>query len=244
MGMGTAVEGFRMGLDFPDLNEIYIPRRRRGSSGTGKKEQPKTETKLPLTMLEAAAILIEMANSVSDFEPKKFNSHKRKKPPTPTKKQRKKKVKQSEYPSIPEMPAAMRDRIVEMGGYEIRLVIQKQLQDTDLNKNHGRLSLPAKKLLFDFATEEERKLLSEQENKNKKGMNVMIVDDVLEERMICLKKWKIGSGDVYCLMTQWNSFVEETGLKSGQHIQLWCFRKNDELEASRLCFAMVKLAPC
>lgn len=76
MGMGTAVEGFRMGLDFPDLNEIYIPRRRRGSSGTGKKEQPKTETKLPLTMLEAAAILIEMANSVSDFEPKNLTATK------------------------------------------------------------------------------------------------------------------------------------------------------------------------
>ncbi|XP_038876237.1 putative B3 domain-containing protein At3g24850 [Benincasa hispida] len=246
MGMWKTVESFRMGLDLPDLNEIYIPRRRRGSSGAGKKEQPKTETELPLTVLEAAAILIEMANFVSDVEPQNINTHKRKKPPTPTpttmtKKQRKKKAKQSKYPWITEMPVAMRDRIVEMGGYGINLVIQKQLQDTDLNKNQGRLSLPAEKLLFDFTTEDEKILLSQRENKKKKGMNVLIMDDVLEERRICLKMWKIGSGDVYCLMTQWNSFVEETGLKSGEHIQIWCFRKDDEFEASRLCFAMVKL---
>ncbi|XP_038905532.1 putative B3 domain-containing protein At3g24850 [Benincasa hispida] len=203
-------------------------------------------------MLEAAAILIEMVNSVSDVNPEKIsnNTHERKSPLTPTptpmtatRKQRKKKAKQSKYPSIPEMPAALRDRIVEMGGYEIRLVIQKQLEDTDLNKNHGRLSMPIKKLLFDFTTEEERKLLSEVENQNKKGINTVIIDDV-EERMICLKKWKIGSGDVYCLTTQWNSLVEETGLKSGQHIQIWSFRKDDEYETYRVCLAMVKLAPC
>ncbi|XP_038907053.1 B3 domain-containing protein At2g31420-like [Benincasa hispida] len=246
MGMGPAIEAFRMGFDLPDLDNIYIPRKRRGSSGAGKK-QPETESELPLTMLEAATILIEMTNSVSDVNPEKIsNTHKRKNPLTPktaTKKQRKKKAKQSKYPSIPEMPEALRDRIVEMGGYEIRLVIQKQLEDTDLSKNHGRLSMPIKKLLFDFTTEEERKLLSEVENQNKKGINTVIIDDV-EERMICLKKWKIGSGDVYCLTTQWNSLVEETGLKVGQHIQIWSFRKDDENEAYHVCFAMVKLAPC
>lgn len=69
----------------------------------------------------------------------------------------------------------------------------------------------------------------------------MMIDDV-EKRTICLKKWKIGSGDVYCLMTHWNSYVEERRLKSGDHIQIWSFRKDDEAEGDhRLCFAMVKL---
>ncbi|XP_022952943.1 putative B3 domain-containing protein At3g24850 [Cucurbita moschata] len=144
------------------------------------------------------------------------------------------------------MPAAMRDRIGEMGAYQIQLAIQKQLQDTDMNKNHGRLSFPAKKLKVDFATEEERRVLKQQENGGKKGMNVMIVDPLLRESSICLKLWKIGSGDSYCLMTQWNWLVEQNGFKSGDHVQLWSFRK-DEFEAetqtmvSRLCFAMVKL---
>ncbi|XP_038874960.1 B3 domain-containing protein At2g31420-like [Benincasa hispida] len=237
-----------MGFHIPDLNQIYIPKRRR-SSGAGNKEQPEIETDFPMSMSEAADVLVEMSCSVFEAEPEKINkTYKRKKHPTPmptpttmTEKQMNKKAKKSKSPSIPEIPAAMRDRIVKMGGYGINLVIQKQLQDTDLNKNQGRLSLPAEKLLFDFATEEEKKLLSQRENKKKKGMNVLIMDNVSEERSICLKKWKIGSGDVYCLMTQWNAFAEEKGLKSGQHIQIWCFRRDDEFEASRLCFVMVKL---
>ncbi|KAA0046321.1 putative B3 domain-containing protein [Cucumis melo var. makuwa] len=268
MVMETSVHGgLRICLQLPDLNDIYIPRKRRGSSsGAGKKERSMTETELPLSMAEAASILIQLANSVPDVQRQKLNkTHKRKNPPTlteastsrtkkqrnpptlteastsRTKKQRKKYVKQIEHPS---MPVAMRDRILEMGGYEIRLVIQKQLTDTDLNKNHGRLSMNTKQLSFDFATEEETKLLSEQENKNKRGINVMMLDDVLEERMLCLKKWKIGSGEVYCLMTRWNLMVEERGFKGGEEIQVWSFRKDDEYEAHRLCFALVKLATC
>lgn len=159
----TIVKGFEMGLDIPDLSQIYIPRRRRGS-GARKKEHP-------LSMSEVADILIQFSQSFPDTEPEKINkTHKRNRPPMTMTKKHKKKAKQSKYLSIPDMPVAMRDRIVEMGGYGIRLVIQKQLQDTDLNKNHGRLSLPRQKLLFDFATEEERKLLSKQENKNKKAL--------------------------------------------------------------------------
>ena len=263
--METSVRcGLRICLQLPDLNNVYVPRKRRGSSsGVGKKEQSMTETELPLSMAEAASILIQLANSVPDVPPQKINkTRKRKNPPTQTeastsrtkqqrkknvastsrtKKQRKMNVDQSERPP---MPVAMRDRILEMGGYEINLVIQKQLTDTDLNKNHGRLSMNTKQLSFDFATEEERKLLSEQENKNKMGINVMILDDVLEERMLCLKKWKIGSGYVYCLMTKWNLMVEERGFKGGEEIQVWSFRKDDEYEAHRLCFALVKLATC
>lgn len=34
---------------------------------------------------------------------------------------------------------------------------------------------------------------------------------------------------------KWNEFVEEKGLKSGGHVQLWSFKKDDEFEASCLC---------
>uniref|UniRef100_A0A0A0KSY8 TF-B3 domain-containing protein n=1 Tax=Cucumis sativus TaxID=3659 RepID=A0A0A0KSY8_CUCSA len=264
MTMDTTVHGgLRICHLHSHLNNIYIPRKRRGSSsGAGKEQQYITETELPLSMVEAASILIELANSVPvpDVQRQKFNktansvpdverqklnkTHKRKNPPIPTeastsktKKQRKKNVNKREHPP---MPVTMRDRILEMGGYEIRLVIQKELTDTDLNKNHGRFSMNTKLLSFDFATEEESKLLSEQENKNKKGINVMILDDALEERILCLKKWKIGSGEVYCLMTQWNLMVEKRGFKSGEEIQVWSFRKDDEYEAHRLCFALEK----
>ena len=96
--------------------------------------------------------------------------------------------------------------------------------------------------MFEFTREEERNLVSQQENK--KGINVMIMNNSVEEiRSICLKKWKIGSGNgkVYYLMTQWNAFVEEMGLKKRQHIQLWCFRKDYEFEPPPLFFAMIRL---
>lgn len=262
------LEALKMGICFSDLtNGISIPRRRRtGSSSSSaetsetNKPKPSSSATAPMSMVEAAAVLLAMAYSATDVEAfckseLERNSRKRKRDPVsksePEMKQRKKKRKAMELPVTPEMPAAMRDRIVEIGGYGIQLVIQKQLQNTDMNKNHGRLSLPAKKLrIHDFVTEEERKLLNQHSNNNnKKGMDVPIIDPDLKERRICLKKWKIGSGDVYCLMTQWNSFVEETALRSGDFIQLWSFRKDEfdeaeeteKISTSRLWLAMVKL---
>ncbi|XP_022993321.1 B3 domain-containing protein At2g31420-like [Cucurbita maxima] len=183
---------------------------------------------------------MHLAKTVPNVEKEKSRNTRKRKTPTSSAPTRRKMVKKTEYPSIPEMSDGMRERIMEMGGREIHLVIQKQVQHTDISKNHGRLSLPINKLRFDFTTEEEKKLLDEQENKNKKGMNVVMIYDVGRESIICLKKWKIGSSDTYCLMTQWNKLVEETALKAGEHIQLWCFRKDE----AQLCLAMVKLGSC
>ncbi|XP_022993322.1 B3 domain-containing protein At2g31420-like [Cucurbita maxima] len=188
----------------------------------------------------AASTLMHLAKTVPNVEKEKSRNTRKRKTPTSSAPTRRKMVKKTEYPSIPEMSDGMRERIMEMGGREIHLVIQKQVQHTDISKNHGRLSLPINKLRFDFTTEEEKKLLDEQENKNKKGMNVVMIYDVGRESIICLKKWKIGSSDTYCLMTQWNKLVEETALKAGEHIQLWCFRKDE----AQLCLAMVKLGSC
>lgn len=160
-----------------------------------------------------------------------------------------KKVKRKEmvFSKTVEMATAMRERIIAIGGFDIRIVIQKQLQDTDRSKNHGRLSIPMKKLLNDFVTEEESRFLSEQdeEQKERNGMNVLIVDPLLRESVIGLKMWKVGSGDIYCLVSEWNSFAQRNSLESGDYIQLWSFRKNglrtEERVSSNLCFAMVKL---
>lgn len=152
-----------------------------------------------------------------------------------------------------EMSTALNDRIAELGGFDIQIVIQKKLQDTDMNKNHGRLSIPFKKLMNDFTTEGEKKLLSQQKKKdlkNKNGMKVLIIDPLLRNRFIGLKLWKIGSHDVYCLVTQWNSLVQQNLLEAGDYIQLWSFRSNNhvfianrqnQIVTSNLCFALVKL---
>ncbi|XP_022939165.1 B3 domain-containing protein At2g31420-like [Cucurbita moschata] len=238
MGMTKRVESLGMEIRIPDLSQIYIPKRRRGSSGGGRKEKIKTET--DPCVLEAASTLMDFTKTVPNVEREKRRNTRKRKTPTSSAPTRRKMVKKTEYPSIPEMSDEMRERIVGMGGGEIHLVIQKQVQHTDISKNHGRLSLPINKLRFDFTTEEERRLLDEHENKNKKGMDVLIIDDVGRERSICLKRWKIGSSDTYCLMTQWNAFVQAIGLKAGEHIQLWSFRKDE----AQLCLVLVKLGSC
>ncbi|KAA0065188.1 putative B3 domain-containing protein [Cucumis melo var. makuwa] len=223
---------------------VHIPRRKKSGSVESKKEDEGAS----ISMVEAAKILLAMANGG-------FCERKRKKSPTvkqskksptakqrkksPSEKQRKKSMELEE--SFPEMPASMRDRIVGNGGYEIQLVIQKQLEESDVSRNHGRLCLPATKVKTEFVREEERNILEEENNgkkKNKKGLEVGVMGDDLRESSMCLKKWKIGSGKFYCLMKNWNCFVEENGLRSGDYIQLWSFRNNNI--SDQLCFAIVK----
>ena len=76
--------------------------------------------------------------------------------------------------------------------------------------------LPKKKLAFEFTTEEEWNLVSQQENKNKKGINGMIMNNIIEEiRSICLNKWKIGSGngEVYCLIDTMECICRRNGIE-------------------------------
>ncbi|XP_038884919.1 B3 domain-containing protein At1g05920-like [Benincasa hispida] len=245
--MGMIEEGLRLG----EINGVNIPRRKRSSSVESKPDDDGAS----ISMMEVATIMIAMANANGGYYKRKrkksSTSKQRKKSSTPkqrkkspTKKQRRKsRGKEMELgKSPPEMPAAMRDRIVGNGGIEIELVIQKKLEESDVNRNNGRLSLPAKKVRREFVREEEKKILDEEKGKNekkKKGMEVGIVDDFLRESSMWLKKWKIGSGKDYCLMNNWNCFVEENGLRSGDFVQLWSFRINS---SDRLCFAIVKLS--
>ncbi|XP_023546349.1 B3 domain-containing protein At1g05920-like [Cucurbita pepo subsp. pepo] len=152
------------------------------------------------------------------------------------------------FSSTVEMPAALRERIEAMGGTDVQLVTQKQLQESDRNKNHGRLLIPTKKLMNDFATEEEAELMMQEEvdrrRRRRIGMQVAIIDSALRETVIGLKLWKIGSGHNYCLASRWNSFAEQNSLESGDYIQLWSFRSNNNafiVNDHTLCFALVKL---
>ncbi|CAK9312657.1 unnamed protein product [Citrullus colocynthis] len=140
-----------------------------------------------------------------------------------------------------EMPSSLRDRIVQIGGYDIHIVIQKRLQDIDVDEDHNQFSIPIEKLESNFATKFE-----EQKNKGNE-MEVLIIDSCLRESVICLKKFKIARYEFYCLTSEWNYVVQNNSLESGDFIQLWSFRKNRIDSANEtgishhLCFALVKL---
>ncbi|PWA19998.1 hypothetical protein CTI12_AA629780 [Artemisia annua] len=125
----------------------------------------------------------------------------------------------------------------EMNGSELKLVIQKVLYMSDLKKDQNRLSLPFKQLITeDFLTTEERWELV-----NKKEMEVRVVGPTLEmyKEPMSLAIWPMKKTHNLVLKTNWYHFVKENKehLKELSKIQVWSFRKNQQL-----CFALAVVA--
>ncbi|XP_057962204.1 B3 domain-containing protein At2g24670-like [Malania oleifera] len=144
-------------------------------------------------------------------------------------------------PVVHELTNRLRDRITQIGGAEIILVIQKRLSDTDVSKSHSRLSIPLRQAKAEFLTAHEKDSLGRRIGKKVNGMEVpMMVEPDLEFMTVTLKRWdmKKGTGKTsssYVLVSEWNKIVEKIGLKKEDGIQLWSFRSN-----TQLCFALVQ----
>ncbi|KAL1537946.1 B3 domain-containing protein-like protein [Salvia divinorum] len=124
-----------------------------------------------------------------------------------------------------------------------KLVIQKELYETDLSSGHNRLSIPFNKIENDFLTEEEKQyLLGEFENGKKRFMEVRIVQpSLLLEETVKLCRWDMAkkSGkttSTYAIRGNWTAIVKNNRLRVGTTVQLWFFRLDQEL-----CFALVKV---
>lgn len=150
----------------------------------------------------------------------------------------------------PDIPSGMRKQIEEMKGYHLHLVIQKQLEDIDINKKEGRLCLPLNNLLFDFTNHKERELFNNNNNnginKMERIMEVKILDEAQRETSILLNKSIIGNQYYFSLMGGWNSFVDTNFLRTGNIIQLWSFRRERLIPSNRtfvsdLYFALNKV---
>ncbi|KAM0001046.1 putative DNA-binding pseudobarrel domain superfamily [Helianthus debilis subsp. tardiflorus] len=124
----------------------------------------------------------------------------------------------------------------EMGGLDMKLVIQKILYESDMKKDQSRLNMPILQLKIQthkFLTDEEIRMIDE----SKDGIEVRVVDSKLRmyERPLWLKKWHLKHTDNYVLKTNWNKFVGDNDvLKKDTMIQVWAFRKDRQL-----CFAIV-----
>ncbi|XVF06724.1 hypothetical protein REPUB_Repub06bG0075500 [Reevesia pubescens] len=135
----------------------------------------------------------------------------------------------------PDMPEAFKNRIIEgLHGTEIKLVIQKFVQVTDLNPSQNRFAMIINQVRNKFLSEDEEKIL------NKKiPIDVVFVEPRNEVSTLSLYKWKIGSSDAYVFKTQWSSVVTNNAdsLKPMTVVQVWSFRKPN----SKLGFAMMKV---
>ncbi|PNX74342.1 B3 domain-containing protein [Trifolium pratense] len=145
----------------------------------------------------------------------------------------------------PDLPLVFKEKIEQLEGNEVQLVIQKELTMTDVKKNNGRLSVPIGKMKI-----EENSLLTQEEglsldyvpqkkgtSRKLEGMSVSMLDTNLKlwDNM-CFKKWKMGESEVYNITGEWYNLAVENHLQQHQKIQLWSFKRNNHLN-----FALVKL---
>ncbi|XP_050878383.1 B3 domain-containing protein At2g24670-like [Lathyrus oleraceus] len=141
----------------------------------------------------------------------------------------------------PGLPFEFKEKIEQMGGIEVKFVIQKELTNSDVTQNSGRLSIPKGSVKESFLTPDEESYLDYERNKKEKitGMCVSMLDHNLNlwDEM-CLKKWKMETSEVYNITEGWNVLVAENDWKKDEKVlvQLWSFRRNH-----KLYFALVKL---
>ncbi|PWA42483.1 hypothetical protein CTI12_AA544230 [Artemisia annua] len=116
------------------------------------------------------------------------------------------------------------------------LVIQKQLSASDLAGYQNRLTMPYSQLqTLDFLTPDECTHL---DTRCYHEIDVPLLGPTLklyEQPMTKLVRWMVNSTETFVLRTGWNNFVLENknDLKIGSKIQVWSFRKNQQL-----CFAI------
>ncbi|XP_058776716.1 B3 domain-containing protein At1g05920-like [Vicia villosa] len=142
----------------------------------------------------------------------------------------------------PGLPLEFKEKIEQMGGIEVKLVIQKKLTKTDVTRGNSRLAIPKGKIKESFLTPDEESYLDyERNNKEEKiaGMYVSLLDHNLNlwDEMI-LKKWKMETAELYNITEGWNELVAENKWNKDEEVevQLWSFRRNHKLN-----FALVKL---
>ncbi|KAL6178153.1 hypothetical protein ACLB2K_049672 [Fragaria x ananassa] len=200
-----------------DALKIFCPRR---DDDNGHSD-PRVEcTKLKMGTLES--------KKVRDFESKK---------PENTSK---KKMKYSQpLASIQhqDLPEEFKRKIETMGGCsdEARLVIQKELYDSDLAPTASRFSMPRKQVLCPFLEKDEEEWLEIRGRE----LHITLIDPMVEEEDIFLTQWSYGYGrsKSYVLRTQWNYVAAKNGLKPKDVIQVWSFRNKTN---NKLHLALVK----
>ncbi|XP_030532090.1 B3 domain-containing protein At1g05920-like [Rhodamnia argentea] len=131
--------------------------------------------------------------------------------------------------ALSELPTIFMDKILEMRGRDVRLVVEKKLSPTDMNPGQSRLSIPKSQVLTEFLNHQEIITLD-----NKGGIKISLVDPCLEvHHGLQLKKWRYSSKTFsYVLTNRWNAVAhphKQNGLKEDGLVRLWSFRVDGNL---------------
>ncbi|KAK3412079.1 hypothetical protein EUGRSUZ_I00861 [Eucalyptus grandis] len=134
-----------------------------------------------------------------------------------------------EFPRNPrELPRRYMEKIQEMQGRDMTLVVEKTLTATDMSRGQSRLSIPNKQIRQGFLSEEEIRMLD-----RKEGIKVSLIEPCLEVSQLQLKRWNYQSKIFsYVLTERWNGVAhpyERNELMKDVVIQLWSFRVDGSL---------------
>ncbi|XVF56770.1 hypothetical protein PTKIN_Ptkin06aG0146500 [Pterospermum kingtungense] len=135
----------------------------------------------------------------------------------------------------PDMPQEFKKHIKNLGGTEIKLVIQKFIQVSDLKRQQCRLSMPLNQVRSKFLSEAEEQKLA-----NKETIDVTLVEPCLRLSQVKFYWWRIGSSNSYIFRGTWKDVVKNNAdsLKPMAVVQIWSFRFGPK---SKLGFAMIKV---
>ncbi|KAI3442950.1 Cyclin N-terminal domain-containing protein [Psidium guajava] len=140
-----------------------------------------------------------------------------------------------------ELPIQYMDKIREMRGRDVTLVVEKKLTTTDMSRCQSRLSIPRWQIRGEtFLGEEEIRILN-----GKEGITVSLIEPCLEvSHGLQLKKWNYMSDNFsYVLKGRWNGVAhpyQRNELIKDVRIQLWSFRVHGNLH---FCLTKVEEAP-
>ncbi|CAA2963488.1 Hypothetical predicted protein [Olea europaea subsp. europaea] len=147
----------------------------------------------------------------------------------------------------PPLPIQFKNAILDIAQgrtvSEVKLVIQKQLFASDMAKDQNRFTIPANQIREEFLSNEERIYLSRYASKGRKvAMEVKIIEPLLGEGTVELRRWDLKkysgrSSLSYVLNKTWGEICENNKLKTGDVMQLWAVRVDEEL-----VLVLVKLA--
>ncbi|KAF3432811.1 hypothetical protein FNV43_RR23913 [Rhamnella rubrinervis] len=138
----------------------------------------------------------------------------------------------------PDLPLQFRQRINEWQGTSITLVIEKTLYNTDLSEVHDRLTMPFRKIMSDFLSDNEKELLREEGT-----IKVSVIDPKLKEVTLILRQWDMTkpsgkTSSCYVLRTKWKDVVHNNHLKKHQRLQVWSFRVEEKIHMALVVLGM------
>ncbi|THF96107.1 B3 domain-containing protein At5g24050-like [Camellia sinensis] len=144
------------------------------------------------------------------------------------------------YPP-PELPSEFKEKINNLNGSKLKLLIQKKVTATDVSHTHNRISMPLNGIKVDFLSDEEKKHLDSHTGTNVAEIPAKLIQPgSCKECDVTFKKWDMKkergkTSSMYVFSKEWNEIKRRNGIEQGTMVQVWSFRgPGDEL-----CFALV-----